>query len=242
MTDVFEEVEEGLRQDKASSLWKRYGGLIIAAIVAVVGGVAAWEIYSWQKSSAIEADSRVFSEAQIAYENGDIPGAKSRLETLATEKTGFAVLANHMLAEIEKDGQAVGAASVARLQRANEIDAQSPLGRLALLKIAYAQADTLDRAALATLMQPLIAAGGNEGALAKELLAAKTLASGDIEAARAEYQALSLDLDAPQNMKVRVNQALATMPARPAAAPAPAADTAPAPAETPAETPSQPNQ
>lgn len=241
MTDVFEEVEEGLRQDKASSLWKKYGAFVIGGIVLVVGGVAAWEYYSWQKAEAIDRDARVYSQALFAFEDGDIPAAKSGLEALAQDKDGFAVLANHMLAEIEKDGDSVGAASAARLERAIEIDAESPLGRLALLKLAYAQADALDRAALATLVQPLVTAGGAEGALAKELLAAKTLASGDIEAARGEYQVLSLDLDAPQNMKIRVNQTLATMPARPAVAPA-ATDPGEPADETPADASAQPNQ
>ena len=67
----------------------------------------------------------------------------------------------------------------------------------------------------------------------------KALAEGNVERARSEFEALALDLDAPRGVQARVQQALATLPARKIdldapAAPAPAAPAPAAPATAPA--------
>jgi hypothetical protein len=232
--DVFQEVEESLRQDKASALWKKYGGYAIGAVVAVILGVGAWEVYSWQRGQAIEADAAAYATAIRALEAGDLAAAQAGLSSLAEDDDGFAVLANHMLADVERQLSADEAAVGARLKAASEAD-DGPMGRIALLKLAYMQADSADLAALGTLVQPLVDAGGNESALARELLAAKKLAVGQTEAARADYQALSLDLDAPEGLKRRVQQVLGTLPAPAVAG---AAET-PAPVESAPAAPAQ---
>lgn len=236
MTDVFEEVEESLRQDRATRLWKSYGGYLIGAVVLVIAGVAAWEVYSWQRGQTIETHAAAYATAMRAYEANKLDEAKAGFEPLASGKGGFAVLANHMLAEVDKQLQADDAAVAASLDRAAKLD-DGPMGRLALLKLAYLRADTADLAELTTLVQPLVDAGGNESALARELLAAKAFASGDVEKARTEFQTLSLDLEAPQAMKQRVQQMLAGMPARAPAAAATSTPATPAAATTPAATP-----
>jgi hypothetical protein len=113
------------------------------------------------------------------------------------------------------------------------------MGDLATLKLAYAKADTAPLTELETTAKPLIDKGGHIGALARELVAAKALASGEVERARTEYQALSLEIDAPSQMKLRVQQVLGTLPAKAAAAATPPAATTPA-ATTPPATPAQP--
>jgi hypothetical protein len=112
------------------------------------------------------------------------------------------------------------------------------MGSLATLKLAYAKADKSSLADVEKIVQPVIAKGGYAGALARELVAAKVLESGDIERARTEYQALSLEIEAPQAMKQRADQALQTLPppGTPAPAAAPAAAT-PAPTTPPPATP-----
>lgn len=238
--DVFQEVEESLRQDKASALWKKYGGYAIGAVVLVIAGVGAWEVYNWQRGQTIEADAAAYSTSIRALEAGDLEAAKAGLAPLADDKDGFAVLANHVLADIERQLTADDAAVGARLTAAADAD-DGPMGRLALLKLAYIRADAADLAELTALVRPLVEAGGNESALARELLAAKSLATGDVEKARTEYQTLSLDLDAPEGLKQRVQQVLGTLPARSA----PVSGPTPTPAATapvePAEAPAQPN-
>jgi hypothetical protein len=143
-----------------------------------------------------------------------------------------------MLAGVERDMTNDTAAVAKAFAAAAEAD-KGVLGDIATLKLAYAKADTADLAEIETILAPLIARGGQAGALARELVAAKALASGDVERARTEYQALAFEIDAPQQMQLRVTQTLATLPPKPAAPAATPAST-PAPAAPPAQPSTQP--
>ena len=239
MTDIFEEVNESLRQDTFATWWKKYRVLIIAVIVLAIGGVGIWEFMKAQREADIERQAKVFDAATSSLEQGDLAGAKTSLQQLSQEKSGFGALANLMLASAEKD-QSNDPKLIEPYLRAAAERNDGLVGDIATLKLAYAMADTAELAQIEATVKPLIDKGGHAGALAREIVAAKALATGNIDRARAEYTALSYELDAPQNLKLRASQALGTLPkaAAPAAAPAPAAPATPAsPAATP---PAQP--
>jgi hypothetical protein len=240
VTDIFEEVDESLRQETLLTWWKRLLPYLIVVAVVVIGGVGVYEFLKWQRGQEINRQAKVFDTAMTAMEKQDLPAAKTAFAQLATEKGGFATLANHMLAGVEKNLTNDPAALQAHLGTAAEVD-EGVLGDLAVLKLAYAKADTADLAEVEKTVAPLIAKGGHVGALGRELVAAKALASGEIERARTEYQALSFEIEAPQSMKLRVQQTLLTLPAKPATASAPAPTPAsPAPAQP--QPPAQPGQ
>jgi hypothetical protein len=239
VTDIFEEVDESLRQDTALKWWKRALPFLIVVIVVVLGGVGAYEFFKWQRGQEISKQAQVYDTALTALEKQDLPAAKTAFAQLAAQDGGFAALANHMLARVEKDLTNDPAAIQTHLAAAAEKD-KSVMGDVALLKLAYAKADTADLAEIEKTLAPLIAKGGHAGVLARELVAAKALASGEVERARTEYQALSFEIEAPQAMQRRVQQTLLTLPPKPAAAPAattpaPAAPTTPAPTQPPAQ-------
>ena len=50
VVDIFDEVEEDLRAERAQQLLKRYGGLIVAVLVVIVAGVAGWEGWRWYQA------------------------------------------------------------------------------------------------------------------------------------------------------------------------------------------------
>ena len=233
MTDIFEEVDESLRQDTVLKWWKRALPFLIAVIVIVIAGVGAYEFFKWQRAQEVDRQAKVFDTAATALEKQDLPAAKTAFAQLAAEEGGFAALANHMLADVEENLTNDPAAIQKHLTAAAEKD-ESVMGDLALLKLAYAKADTADLVEIENTVAPLVAKGGYIGALARELVAAKALASGEIERARTEYQSLSFEIEAPQAMKLRVQQALFTFPPKPAA-PAPAAPASTAPAQPPTQ-------
>jgi hypothetical protein len=247
VTDAFEEVEESLRRDKATEIWNRIYPWLLGALALLIAGVGGWEIWKWQRAQAIEKDAEIFAAAGRALDAGDRETSKKELERLAGDTDGFGVLANQSLAAFALEANDAATAE-GHLARAAEAD-DKLLGSIATLKLGYLKADTASLAELNDILAPVIKEGGQAGALARELVAAKMMAEGGIEKARAELQALNLDLEAPQQMKLRVQQVLMTLPKAPAAptaaAPAPAATTptepiVPAPA-TPAQ-PGQPNQ
>ena len=81
MADLFQEIDDELRQDKASKLWKIYGKYVIAVAVIVIISVASLPILGanriWKNAE----------KASIAYEvalalgvDGDYAGAIEAFE------------------------------------------------------------------------------------------------------------------------------------------------------------------
>jgi hypothetical protein len=228
VTDIFEEVNEELRRDTFADWWKKYRVFVISVIVLAIGGVGIWEFMKAQRASDIDRQARVFDTGTAALEKGDLAAAKTAYAQLSNEKDGFGALANLMLASIEHDQSKDPKLMEPHLRAAAERN-DGLVGDIATLKLAYAVADTAEMAQLEAAVKPLIDKGGYAGALAREVVAAKALATGDVERARAEYTALSFELEAPENLKLRASQALGTLPkAAPAATPAPATSATPA--------------
>ncbi len=240
MTDIFEEVDESLRQDTALKWWKRMLPYLIITIVLVIGAVAMLEFMKSQREAAIDRDAKVFDTANTALEKNDLAGARMAFSQLGEGKGGFAALSNHMLARVEQQ-LTNDPATIDKAYAAAAATDKGLLGDLAILKAAYAKADAASLADLEATVAPLIKKGGYAASLARELVAAKVLATGDTERARTEYQALTLELEAPQGMAQRAQQALLTLPPKPAATPAaaPATTTTPAPT-TPTTAPAKP--
>ncbi|MDA1133084.1 MAG: tetratricopeptide repeat protein, partial [Proteobacteria bacterium] len=60
MSDVFREVDEEVRKDRALSLWNRYGRFLIGGVVAVIVATAAWQVWSTWSLSQRRADAEQF--------------------------------------------------------------------------------------------------------------------------------------------------------------------------------------
>src|SRR3984885_5515941 len=72
VVDIFDEVEEDLRAERAEKLLKKYAWLIIAVAVAIVGAAAGWQLWMrYQRQQDASAATR-FVAAQNATEQ---PGA-----------------------------------------------------------------------------------------------------------------------------------------------------------------------
>ena len=50
MVDIFDEVDEELRAERAQQLLKRYGGLIVAGRLLIVGAAAGWQGWRWYQA------------------------------------------------------------------------------------------------------------------------------------------------------------------------------------------------
>ncbi|MDP3494227.1 MAG: tetratricopeptide repeat protein [Hyphomonadaceae bacterium] len=247
MTDIFEEVDQSLREDTFATWWKRWQWIVYAVVATAILGVAGFQIWLGMRNAEIDKAAVIYDAGFAAQEAKDLTAARASFAQLETDKTGFKALAGHMLAGVERDLTNDTAAVEAHLAAAAAADT-GVMGDLAIIKLAYLKADTSTLAELETVLKPLLDRTGQASALARELIGAKALAEGNVERARSEFEALALDLEAPQGVQQRVSQALSTLPARkvdldapatPAATPAPAAPAAtPAPATpTPAQAP-----
>ena len=77
MGDIFQEVEEEVRRDRYSKLWKDYGGYIIAAAVALVLGTTAsvgWREYTAQRQQ--DDSDRFVAAAALSAEGKQLKPPK----------------------------------------------------------------------------------------------------------------------------------------------------------------------
>lgn len=226
MADIFEEVEEGIRQDRMTTLWKKYGILAYIGAAALLGGVALNEYMKSSKANKIEQDTLAYEAALDALDAGEYETATTGFQALIDADTQAASAAAHMLAQVRLVGNGDTDAAAASLEQiAGGNDAAT--AKLALMKAAYLKADTATRAELEKMLADIRKDDSAFAALAVELIAAKAMQEGDFEYARTEFTYLGISPSAPAGVKRRAEQALATMPPAPVQVDAPALETEP---------------
>lgn len=243
MSDIFEEVDESIRQDRLEIWWKRYQFFVYGAVALIIAAVAVNEFVIAPRAEAARTARALELETALSeLHNGSYAAAESAFAELADGGSKLAPLAANYLAQVrfEGGGDADGAAEA--LAAIGAVEA-SPFDRLALLKKAYFKADGQSMTELEATLGSLVEDEGPLGALARELVAAKAFATGDTARARTEFNRLRFDAAAPAGVKRRAELALAAIPAVEAAEPVLGAANeaqeteteAPAPAPAPAE-------
>lgn len=225
MSDIFEEVDESLRQDRISLLWKKYGIFVWIAAGLLIAAVAYNEYRQYQAGEAALERGASLDAALTDLEAGNYAEAEAALQAIVDANSKLSPMAAHYLAQAKYQGggDADGAADV--MLSIGEVDGE-PFEKLALLKAAYFRADTLTLEELEATLGGLVAEESPVGAMARELVAAKVYANGDITRARVEFNRLKFDASAPQGVRNRADIALAAMP------PAPEETTSEEPADT----------
>ena len=222
MSDIFEEVEESVRKDRAAELWRRFAPLVWGGALALIAGVGLMEYLGYQADQERADRAGALESAITALDAGQYAEAGAAFEALIADDTALSPMAAHFLARVRLEGGGDQDGAADALMQVADADGE-PFERLALLKAAYLRADTMDLGALREMLGTLPEANAPIGPLAQELLAAKALAEGDAETARSEYTYLRIAPNAPQGLGQRAADALAILPR----ASGPAADTPP---------------
>ena len=83
MVDIFDEVEEELREERMQEFLKKYGILLIAACLLVVGSVAGWKAWGWyEERRDLDASTRYLAAASSAAAAG-VAGPNRQLASAA---------------------------------------------------------------------------------------------------------------------------------------------------------------
>jgi hypothetical protein len=113
MSDIFQEVDEEVRRDKAAEFWKKYQNLILAGAALVVLASGGFRYWQYERERAQQAAGDQFQQALAALEGGKLDEAKAGLDKVATQApSGYRALAQMTAAgaEASKDPQgAIGA-------------------------------------------------------------------------------------------------------------------------------------
>lgn len=212
MADIFQEIEEDLRRERAEKLWKKYGGYVIGLALGAVLTVAAYQGWQWNAERQRLADGERFAAALEQVRPGAEADAADALSLVARESgAGYAILARLRAASLRAEaGDAAGAIAVYDALAAD--DGVDPLFRdLALLLSVMHQMDGTDGAALIERLAPLAADDKPWRHSALELSGVLAFRSGDRDRAREIFTRLSDDATTPQGLRARAAEMLAIL-------------------------------
>ncbi|MGC8524032.1 MAG: tetratricopeptide repeat protein [Acidibrevibacterium sp.] len=214
MSDIFQEVDEDLRAERARRLLFRYGGWLIAAALAVLAATGAFEYRQWRQRQADEKLAARYLDAVHAAtaEPADTKQALAGFAAIIPEAgPGYRDLAAlQQAALLAKTGHLPEALAIwDRL--ANASDTDRLLARLAALLSVQHQLDNGDPAMLATRLTALESPDDPYRALATEMRALLALRLGKRDDAKKIFSALLHDEAAPPGLRQRAGALLAEL-------------------------------
>jgi hypothetical protein len=245
LPDIFDEVQEDLRAERARALGRRYAGLVVATLVLVLAGTGAAVL--WQQRSAARADAvatRFIAAARQADRLAAAPGdqkpdaasqdaAHTLADIAANGPAGYRVLARLRLAALQwRIGQHTQAATSWQ-SVADDTAAPAILRDLATLAAAQHQADSADPVLLKQRLEGLTAPDNRLRPMAEQVIALIDLRTGQAREAAGIMRRLSTETDAPEGVRGLAADLLTTLPpdaAQPPPPPAPRKPASPAPA------------
>lgn len=210
MVDIFDEVDEELRAERAKNMLVRYGGVIVAGCVAVVAGTGAWQGWNWWQAKQDAAAAAQFVSAMNLTEISPIATSGTQSAAIAAfdalsagAPPGYRTLARLRAAALKAQQGDVPGALALWDQVAGDSSVDPLLRDLASLLWAERQLDKGDPALLEARLKPLILPGNAWRPLAREQLALLDLRQGREDVAKAAFRALADDVTAPAGVRGR---------------------------------------
>ena len=213
MADIFDEVNEDLRAERAKRFALRYGWAVALAVVALGAGAGAWQGWRWYQTRDTAAVASTYLGAMRAVGGAvDAAPAPGRAAAIAdfdrlasAGPDGYRSLAQLRSAALHaSSGDLPGA--LALWDKLSSDTAADPLLRdLASLLWVQHQVDAGDPAAVEGRLQPLIAAGNPWRFLALESQAWLALRTGRTDPARDMLRRLAAEPGVPDGVRGRAN-------------------------------------
>ncbi len=197
MTDIFQEVDEEVRRDKAAEFWKKYQNLIIGGAVLIVLAAGGFRFWRYEQERAAQAAGDQFQAAIAALDAGKSNEAFGALGKLGADGPGGYRLLAQMT---EAGGKAAAdpAATIAAFQAIAGNSAVDPLFRdaaklrAALIEIGQPSGEAAGTAALTSLAS----AQSPYARLARLTLGALAVQRGDWDDAGKQLDAVLADPEA----------------------------------------------
>ncbi|NUJ81192.1 tetratricopeptide repeat protein [Methylocystis sp. FS] len=201
MSDIFHEVDEDVRRDKAAELWRRYHTPILIFAVLIVAATGAWSYYQTNRQKLAEAANARFEAAVALANEGKAQEAAAAFEALAKDgPKGYATLARIRAAELREDR----ARALQELEAiADDKNVDKLNQEVALLRAALIILESGDRQKMERALGPMMTSKGAFRFSAQEWNGLDALANDDFEEAERDFNILLSDRDAPQSMRQR---------------------------------------
>ncbi len=215
MTDIFREVDEDLRREKARRLWQRYGRMFVVAVVLIVAATAAYRIYLYFQQQRAQATGDRFVAAMEYVLDGNDVQAQAEFNRLTTEGAGqYPLLAAMRIASAKAAaGDATGAAADLTAL-ADQRSTPALIRDVARIRAAMLLIDTASYADIRARLEPLAVPDAPFRFSALELLGLSAFRGGDYAEAERNFTAIADDQNAPTGMNGRAGQMLDLIAAR----------------------------
>ena len=209
MADLFQEIDDELRQDKASRLWRVYGKYVVAAAIVVIISVGGYKFWQQKQLDDGEKASIAYEAALARSASGDHKGAIDQLneEEIGTV-AGYAALSQMQKANLAMKINDFEAALITFKDIAENDNYPKSINEWASFRYATVRVEKqIDPNALADL-DSLIATDSPWRFLAKEIKAIKEIETGNKSGAKAIFSELADDENAPERLRLRAAEFL----------------------------------
>ncbi|MFM8681411.1 MAG: tetratricopeptide repeat protein [Alphaproteobacteria bacterium] len=208
MADIFNEVDEDLRRDRAERLWRKYGNHVLALAVAIVVGTAGWTWWTDHQRKQSAAQGERFFAAVALAEGEQWQKAVDAFAAIGREGGSYALVARlHEASTRARHKDMQGALSGYRAV-AGDGAADPDLRDAALLLGALSGVETLPPAEVDAMLDRLSASASPWRFTALEIRAAAALRAGDGAKARELLARVADDPGAPASLRARATEML----------------------------------
>lgn len=215
MPDLFDEIGEDLRAERAQLLLRRYGWMLGVAVLVLLIGVGAWQAWTWRLRHQASATATIYAEAmQLADKPAGEADAHARAIALFMQVAGrqpdsYRVLARLRAAALKADAGDQQGALALWDQVIQDKQAEPKLRDLARLLWVQHGLDGGDEAEIAARLKPVLAPENPFHGLAQEEQALLDLRAGRKDEADAALRQLRVDPSAPNGVRERAGMLLA---------------------------------
>ena len=201
------EVDEELRREEALALWKRWGKLIVAAVVAALLALAGWLYWQSHREALAGEQGVKFNQAMDDLGANRAAKATPQLAELATSGSpGYATLAKFTQADIALQKDDLKGAAKLFADIANDGAIAQPMRDLALVRQTNAEFDALQPQVVIDRMRPLAVKGNAFFGSAGEMTAIAHLRMNRKDLAGRLFGQIARDDTVPASIRQRAVQ------------------------------------
>ncbi len=208
MSDIFQEIDEDLRQDKVARLWKAYGKYLVALAVFIILVIASYRFIEHKNEKNREQTSELY---ELASETGRSGDKKAAIELLSDEmfdeNIGYSIISKLKKAALAKSNNDLEGTEIVLKEIITNKDIPLYLRDLARLKLFASDSDNNS-----SQLEVLIEEEGPWKFLALELKGGIQLEGGNLKEARSIFKELTDDANTPNNLRRRASEILKALP------------------------------
>lgn len=207
-SDAFlREVDEELRRDQMFSFWRRWGRLVVVAVLLALAIFGGWLYWQNRQAEQAGAEGEKLNAAIEQLSADRIDEARPTLEALAkSDRDGYRASAKLALGALAMQQGDTKAAAARFGEVANDGRIAEPMRHLALIRQTAAEFDTLAPDAVVARLQPIAQKGNPWFGSAGEMVAAAHLKAGRRREAADIFSALAADPGVPESIRSRAVQ------------------------------------